>query len=117
MRTGQLSDPALLEHYRQLAAECPAMAPMRDLVEILRGRDYAEAMPAGTSIDRLTIGAEESDGIVVIYWPAVRAFEVHYCHHRTFRKEKHTGDLGMAERLVDSLVLRLVIRERYQEAA
>lgn len=117
MKVEQLADPALLEFFRELAEEFPAMAPLYNLAERLSAKDYAPLLPAGTSLDRLVIGAADEDAIVVQYLPNVPAFQVTYQPRKTGKPEKNLGDRGMAERLIDSLALRLILQERYQTNA
>jgi len=115
MKAEQLADPALLDFFRALAEELPAMAPLYKLVKRLSAKDYAPLLPAGTSLDRLGIGAADEDAIVVQFLPNVPVFQVSYQPRKTGKPEKNLGDIGMAERLIDSLALRLLLQERYQE--
>ena len=93
------------------------MTPLYLLAKLLSAKDYAELLPAGTSLDMLVIGAEDADGIVVSYLPDVAVFQVRYQPRKTGKPDKHLGDIGMAERLIDSLALRLVLQERYSANA
>lgn len=117
MKAEQLGDPAILEHFRELADDFPAMAPLYLLAKRLSAKDYAALLPAGTSLDMLVIGAEDADAIVVSYLLGVAVFQVRYQPLKTGKPDKYLGDIGMAERLIDCLALRLVIQERYQANA
>jgi hypothetical protein len=54
MRAEHLSDPSVVEHYRELVEEFgEAWLPMLRLVEKLCAKDYAQFFPASTSHDAL----------------------------------------------------------------
>lgn len=113
MKVQHLGDPVILEHFRELADGVPAMAPLYLLAKQLSAKDYAAFLPAGISLDMLVIG----DAIVVSYLSDIPAFQVRYQPRKTGKPDKYLGDIGMAERLIDSLALRFVIQERYSANA
>jgi hypothetical protein len=107
----QLADPALRRHYRDAApAPSSPMAPMLRLVERLAAREYAALIPAATSHDILVLGGPGQDHVSVEYWPDLRLFRVQYWAHSSARPESHRCEAEEAERLIDSLVVRLGMR-------
>lgn len=66
MRAENLSDPSVVDHYRELVEEFgKPWAPMLRLVEKLCAKDYAQFFPAGASHDALVIGYE-NDAITIV---------------------------------------------------
>jgi hypothetical protein len=118
MRTDRLSDPLIVDHYRGAAIESgPSMRPMLSLVEVLATKEYAANVPAGTSHDILVLGGEHKDNVTVAFLPHVQSFDVRYVDGRTGKSETHKVDIRAVESLVDSLVLRLLVRSRDDSAA
>lgn len=115
-----LSDPAVVEHYSELAQEDPVMRPMLILVERLAHKEYADSVPAATSHNALVVtwpqGVSWSvrargEMASVHFDQQMRCFRVEY-RTRDSRVIRHTCGLEGAETLFDCYVLRLFLTDR-----
>src|SRR5687767_11530400 len=101
MRTDRLSDPLLMDHYREAAvASASGMRPMFTLVEALATKEYAAHVPASTSHDILVLGGEHKDTVTVAFLPHVQSFDVRYVDAHSGRSETHKVDTKAVESLV-----------------
>jgi len=111
MRAEFLSDPLVVNHYRELVEEFGEFwAPMLRLVEKLSAKDYAEFFPAGTSHDALVIGAE-NDAITIE--GGDRSVRIRFWENGARKVETHVCEYFEAEKLVDALALRLSHKSQF----
>jgi hypothetical protein len=112
MRAEHLSDPSVVEHYRELVEEFgEAWLPMLRLVEKLCAKDYAQFFPASTSHDALVIGADYD---MITLNGGDRSVRIDFWERGSGKIEKHVCEYFEAEKLVDTLVLRLSHKPRFQ---
>ena len=111
----KLSCPELVDHYRDLVAEFGDKHQlMLCLVENLSRKEYASNISAGTSLDSLVIKA----GMDAISINGLgKAFHIRYWDHSTNKVEKHNCEYFEAEKLIDSLVLRLTLQGEFSTAS
>jgi len=104
----KLSCPELVDHYRDLVAEFGNKHQlMLCLVENLSRKEYASTFSAATSHDSLVIKAGQ-DMISIDGWD--NAFHIRYWDHSANKVEKHNCEYFEAEKLIDSLLLRLSLQ-------
>ena len=111
----KLSCPELVDHYRDLVAEYgDDYQLMLCLVENLSRKEYASNVSAGTSLDSLAIKAGKD---VVSVHGRGKAFHIRYWDHSTNKVEKYNCEYFEAERLIDSLILRLTLQGEFSTAS
>ena len=111
MRAEHLSDPSVVNHYRELVREFgESWAPMLRLIEKLCAKDYAEFFPAGASHDALVIGPE-NDAITIE--GGNRSVRIRFWEKGARKVETHICEYFEAEKLVDALALRLSHKSQF----
>lgn len=111
MKTDRLSDSQVIKFYQELAYDCVDQIPMLRLVECLTQKEYASLMQAFTSHNTLVFGRSDlapDDAVSVTYLSHLKLFEIRYSNHKG-KVERHRCEMAAAERLIDSLAMRLFI--------
>lgn len=104
----KLSSPELVSHYRGLVAESgDDYQLMARLVENLSRKEYASSISAATSHDSLVIKAGRD---MVSIDGGAKSFHIRYWDHSTNKVENHNCEYFEAEKLIDSLILRLSLK-------
>jgi len=110
----KLSCPELVNHYRDLVAEYgDDYQLMVRLVENLSRKEYASNISAATSHDSLVIKAGRD---MVSIDGGAKSFHIRYWDHSTNKVEKHNCEYLEAEKLIDSLILRLSLQGEFLTA-
>ena len=110
----KLSSPELVNHYRDLVAEFGDKHQlMLRLIENLSRKEYASNVSAGTSLDSLVIKAGRD---MVSIDGGAKSFHIRYWDHSTNKVEKHNCEYFEAEKLIDSLILRLSLHGEFSTA-
>jgi hypothetical protein len=119
MSADRLSDPGFLEWgHDYYPVEPDSTALMVRLLQRLQRKEYADLVPASTSLWYLVLGWESSDQLSVrcLRRGPKPLFHLRYWIGNTNRVQDFECEIEEAERLIDCLILRIYLRQRYERA-
>lgn len=110
MHAESLACSDFIEFYREIVHDEGRIdfAPMLDLVRQLQRKPYAHEIPGGTSLERLVLGADGADSIVVHFSQSKGTFDVTYFDSRTQRHTKTHAFPDGIDSLIDAVIQRLL---------